>query len=278
MRLPIKYRRKYLGFRRRYKLNGVIVPTMLFFATLGLLFLTIGAIGETSKTIQTYFAKDKSEGLSTTSKNSEETKKEKTPVSTKSKPSPTPVKKPSVIVSALEKIQERIGEIIPGDEAKRAIVNNERHEPKIEPLKPDPIPVAEKVEIGGLNPQTDQQLSFQKGSLSFEFKPDWGEEQKVLLLGNYNGIDTKNLFKVTASSQRLDFTVYGKDGEDNSSAGEFDGISDTYAVKIEWNFEGLSETKVYVNNVLMQTNIGSYIPTQKQDSFYIGPISNLVVE
>lgn len=119
------------------------------------------------------------------------------------------------------------------------------------------------------------------GEISFTTKSNWGEADKHLVWGNYNGHDVKNLFQIVSSGNLLVFDIYGADGESTQECNV--ELSETTSgreidVKVSWDFTAsVGSKKVYVNNVLKRECTTPHNISDNGGKIFTGDISNFSV-
>ncbi len=129
----------------------------------------------------------------------------------------------------------------------------------------------------------DQRFNLIQGKITFRVKADWYESEgdRVLLLGNYNGTDKKNLFEVIGLRNLLIFETYDSEGGSNSvDAPDADLGPDYYGkifdITLTWDFSGEKKIKrIYVNRLLkLETEVEGEA-TDLNPKILVGKIENL---
>ncbi|GEM_PF-5623912 len=142
----------------------------------------------------------------------------------------------------------------------------------------DPAAIDLPAELSG----TSGTFPVSKGELSFKAKADWGNEDRHLVWGNYNGDDIKSLFMVVGSGDLLVFDVYTGDGNEVGECNvdftdRFDGTE--YSIRLVWDFETeRGVKKVYVNGILKRECETFRKPADNGGKIYIGQITDFIIK
>lgn len=125
-------------------------------------------------------------------------------------------------------------------------------------------------------------LNLSRGSIKFSFTYGGGDDDRVLILANFNGQDRKNVLAIVFASCTVGFDTYdnlGQEGEDdpNIELGD-DCAGKNFDLEFKWDFGAQPAIKrIYVNGQLKRESFPKTVPTEVNPQILIGPIAGLEI-
>lgn len=155
---------------------------------------------------------------------------------------------------------------------------------KDEPAVPNP-------DLGKLNkladfdtlvPYTGGGFNISKGTVSFDVMADWGEGDRTLLLLNFNGQDTKNLFEILATGSLIEFNTYDNTGENGKEvrAVSFEGaLTGKINIRLTWDFGAEPKIKrIFIDGKRVMEAKVENVPTEANAQILMGKVENLQIQ
>lgn len=130
--------------------------------------------------------------------------------------------------------------------------------------------------------EPSQQFNLTQGSVKFNFTYDGGYKSRMLFLGNFNGVDWKNVLAIVFAGCTVGFDTYDnleQEGEDNPNIelGE-DCQGKSFDLEFSWDFaSALVVKRIYVDGNLKRESFPKVVPTEANLQILIGPIADLEI-
>lgn len=127
-----------------------------------------------------------------------------------------------------------------------------------------------------------KQLNLNQGSVKFNFTYDGGDDDRVLLLGNFSGQDRKDVLVMAFADCTIGFDTFdsnSQEGEDDPNIELGDTCAGkTFDLEFKWNFSTSPPVKrIFVDGELKRESFPKTVPSQVNSQILLGPIQDLVI-